>query len=65
MNKKYQFNVGDKVEWTNEYGSYRGVKTIVGLGELSGEPAYYIEPHDAPWFTIKEQYLTQFNGESK
>ena len=53
----YAFAVGDVVEWTNENGVELGVRTITDRGGINGEPAYYLEPHDAPWFPIRERFL--------
>ena len=60
MTHKYQ--EGDKVVFTNEFGVCWGVRTITGLCDPyteGGEPRYFIEPTDCPWFSTAESTLTK------
>lgn len=58
----HQFDVGEKVVFTNEFGVCWGVKTIKsqepGLTEAD-DPRYHIEPTDTPWFPASEKHLVK------
>jgi len=53
-----QFKVGDKVNYTNDYGIEIGERTVVGITSWYGNDfRYFIEPTDSPWFPVNERSL--------
>lgn len=53
-----KFKVGDRVEWTNEYGVNWGVRTIIEVLEPDKfGHRYYIAPNDAHWMYVREKNL--------
>ena len=59
MNQPPKFKVGDKVDFTNDYGVFFPNKTITGIEywDSSPEPRYYYEPSDSPWFASRESHF--------
>jgi hypothetical protein len=55
--ENHKFKIGDKVIYTNSNGVCWGERTIIGLDERTGEPTYYIDPTDTPWFSVREDTL--------
>ena len=56
-----KFYIGQIVNFTNDYGVNWGDRIITGYepAEVTGYgDAYYIHPHDAPWFAVPERCLT-------
>ena len=53
-----KFYIGQIVNFTNDNGVNWGDRIIVGYEHTSYGPAYYIHPHDAPWFAVPERCLT-------
>jgi hypothetical protein len=51
---KYEFKVGDKVVFVNDFGVCWGVKTIIGLDERTERPTYHYANSDTPWFSVCE-----------
>lgn len=53
-----KFKVDDLVNWTNDYGVEWPARRVVGI-EISSDydVRYYVHPHDAYWFSIKEAHL--------
>lgn len=50
----HEFNVGDKVIYTNPQGVCWGLKVISELDTRSGRPTYYYEDSDTPWYSVCE-----------
>lgn len=51
------FKVGDKVEYTNGYGVFVGLRTITDIVVWNGKTRYHITPTDTPWFPVPEHSL--------
>lgn len=56
MENTHKYKVGDKVEWINPNGVDLGEREIIGLEYRNG-PTYFINPTDAPWFSVAEENL--------
>lgn len=54
-----RFNAGDLVTWVNGYGIKFPERRIerVDPDVQDGEPRYFIENSDTPWFSIRESKL--------
>jgi hypothetical protein len=52
-----KFNIGDKVDFVNDYGVIFKDKVITDVKLINGEFRYQIEPNDTPWFLIYEKNL--------
>lgn len=53
-----KFAVGDLVSYVNDYGVKFPERRIVGSELVEGrEPRYFLEPTDAPWFSVRESSL--------
>lgn len=52
------YQPGDVVCWTNDYGVKWHARTILSSddSDKSGH-RYYLEPHDAPWMSVREENL--------
>ena len=52
-----KFNVGDKVDFTNDYGVLFADRTIIGIEYWPGyiEPRYFKTPTDCPWYSSPER----------
>ncbi|WP_336775414.1 hypothetical protein [Paenibacillus sp. MMO-58] len=59
--KERKFKIGDEVKWTNGNGVNMGRRTIIGFDTIGNENAYYIDPIDTPWFSIRESNLELWN----
>jgi len=59
--KGRKFEIGDEVKWTNGYGENMGKATVIGFATIRNENAYYIDPIDTPWFSIRESNLELWN----
>lgn len=63
MSAEAEFQVGDAVTFTNDYGVVFEGKTITGVkrfpegGIFSGETRYFYEPSDSPWFCVPARNL--------
>lgn len=55
--KKNKFNVGDKVDFVNDYGVIFKDKTITEVNFIDGVYRYQVEPNDTPWFLKYEKNL--------
>lgn len=58
---KPKFKVGDKVNFTNDYGVDWGEKIIKEVREITYSKSgwgYIIDPTDSPWCAVKEELLT-------
>jgi hypothetical protein len=58
---EHKYEVGQIVNWVNDYGTNLGEREVVGLCNPysdGGEPRYYIAPIDTPWFALSESELT-------
>lgn len=53
----YQFNIGDKVIYTNDFGVCWGIKTITEHSVRTNKPVYMIDPTETPWFHVSERNL--------
>ena len=42
-------NIGDKVDFVNDYGVMFENKTIIEINDSEDEVKYYFEPTDTPW----------------
>lgn len=58
-----KFNVGELVTWINGYGVKYPERRIerVDTDTQNGEPRYFIENSDTPWFSIRESKLIPDN----
>lgn len=57
-----KYTVGQRVLYTNQQGVEIGIKTIVGIDKTdfparTGQPRYFIEPTDTPWYSVAEKCL--------
>ncbi|MDJ1632287.1 hypothetical protein [Rhizobium rhizogenes] len=53
-----KFKIGDKVNFTNDYGVRFEGKTIIGSEDWGNGPRYFLEPTDTPWFSFNEANLS-------
>ena len=54
---EHKYSVGETVTWINAYGVNWGKVTIIKQVESTDNPSYMIEPHDAYWCPVWEEYL--------
>lgn len=54
---KSKFNIGDKVDFVNDYGVLFEGKTITGVESTDNGYKYQIEPTDTPWVLKYEKNL--------
>lgn len=52
-----QFEIGDKVDFVNDYGAAFPNKTVTGIVVVDGEIRYDIVPTDTPWYPDQEKHL--------
>lgn len=65
MSVSHQFNVGDLVVYTNDFGVCWGVKTITALDERTGQPTYHYEGSDTPWYSVNERNFVKADVEDR
>lgn len=53
-----KFKVGDVVTVTNDYGVRWPGKTITGMEVVDGKTRYFYAPHDAHWYSVRDESLT-------
>ncbi len=54
-----KFNIGDPVTFVNDYGVVFEDRKIIGIDKNYGEETrYFMEPHDAPWYSSRERNFT-------
>lgn len=54
---QYKYSIGDVVHWINSNDVYLGERVIIGKWHRAGNPTYYIDPIDTPWFDVSEREL--------
>jgi hypothetical protein len=52
-----KFNIGDKVDFVNDYGVVFKNKIVIGLDESEEVTRYFIEPTDTHWISKKAYSL--------
>lgn len=52
---KPRYEVGDQVDFVNDYGVIFRDKVITGIDERDDEIRYFYAPTDAPWFSVPEK----------
>ena len=60
-----KYKIGDKVIYINGYGVNWGIKTIIGVEDITwgNGNGYYIDPTDTPWFAVQEENLHSIKQE--